>query len=540
MSKKNGKEGLAPNSKEAIDPYQQQLEKGMALEAAGSYRNAAEIYHEIISKVPLHPQANVRMAALCSKYGTETDAEPHWQRAIEGDPENHRIRFGYGMCLYKLQKFAAAVDQYEQVLKILQADAIQLPAEEEALICQHLALALGRMDRYEEMEEYLEKAIKLFPGFAHAHDSLGYLRSLTGDSQGAIKHYRLAIEADPKLGSAHRSLANEKLHTEVDAEIESMEKLFEAGGVEPAVQMQLAFGLGKAYEDLGDYEKSFSYLKKGNDIHQDLVPYDVENEIKAISLLKEIYDPEAMADASAFKNPLVPVFIVGMPRTGSSLLEQIIASHSDAEGIGESVLLPQVCRQGVKDFPSGLKQYGPIAWRRNGESYLHSAQKIIDGQHFVVDKLLGNYRFLGVIRMMLPQAKIIHCVRDPMDVCLSAYKNIFESNAAQFSYDLAGFGKVYRHYELAMKHWEALMPGWMLKVQYEELITDPENQVRRILDYLGLPFENECLKYYESRRAVKTVSMSQVRKPIYKTSIKKWQNYEKQLQPFKHALSGGE
>jgi hypothetical protein len=338
----------------------------------------------------------------------------------------------------------------------------------------------------------------------------------------------------------HRDLAFLKKHTEVDADIEAMETLYKSGRVEGQPAVFLAFGLGKAYEDLQQHQKAFGFWREGNRRARQLSPYRVDWDLAYSKSMRKTFTRAYLrAEASDYTTEINPIFIVSMPRSGSSLVEQILACHPAIYGGGELNTLPDLCKHAVARCPDDLGQLKQADWRRLGGEYLAQVTGRMEGEICVTDKLPANYLHIGMIRMMFPNAKVIHCARDPMDTALSCFKNNFQPGLVPYTYDLKDLGIIYRDYEKCMAYWHKVLPGWVYDIQYEELTADPEPQIRRLLEYLGLPFEEACLSFHRSERVMRTASTDQVREPIHQRSINKWKNYAKELQPFKKARRGG-
>jgi hypothetical protein len=296
------------------------------------------------------------------------------------------------------------------------------------------------------------------------------------------------------------------------------------------------FALGKAREDVGRYDAAFTAYTEGNRLQHDRLPCDEARADEMLARLIAVFDRDLFAARRDVRGgDKTPIFIVGMPRSGTTLLEQILASHPAVHGAGELPDLNQVimnapARTGRR-FPDFVPDLQPEDFRRMGEDYAERLWRLAPGARHITDKMPANFFYIGMIRLMLPQAKIIHAMRDPMDSCFSNYARLF-NDTMEFAYDLGTLGRYYVRYIKLMQHWHAVLTaGSILDLRYEDLVADPAAQARRMLDYVGLPWDDNCLAFHRNQRHVKTASMAQVRKPIYQTSVARWRHFENHLQP---------
>src|SRR5690606_13874674 len=352
-----------------------------------------------------------------------------------------------------------------------------------------------------------------------------------------------SIELSTSTGEAYWSLANLKTFRFSDDDIAAMRARVVEGG-DPEDQAHLAFALGKALEDRGEYDESFAFYRRGNGIrgahHRFNSKINVFNTARQMKAL----DEEFFAARKGWGCPAPdPIFIVGLPRAGSTLLEQILASHSLVEGTAELPDIIAISRQlggATRKHPAGkspeiLPELSPDQVRELGESYLQTTRVQRSDKPFFIDKMPNNFQHIGLIHLILPNAKIIDARRHPMACCFSCYKQLF-ARGQTFTYDLVKLGYYYRDYVRLMDHWDEVLPGRIHRVQYEELVGDSEGEIRRLLKYCDLEFEEQCLRFYETKRAIRTPSAEQVRKPVYREGLEHWRNYEKHLEPLKKAL----
>jgi hypothetical protein len=372
----------------------------------------------------------------------------------------------------------------------------------------------------------------------------GHTLKTVGRVDDAIREYRTSIGLRPATGEAYWSLANLKTFRFETKDIEAMRAQIVPEGGDPEDQAHLAFALGKALEDQQAFDESFRYYAHGNAVRRQHHRYDakvnVVNTARQIRGLDRAFFAERQGWGCAAPDP---IFIVGLPRAGSTLLEQVLASHSKVEGTAELPDIIAISRKlGKKsrknpasDYPEILRTLSKQQVGELGESYMQTTRVQRRGAPFFIDKMPNNFQHIGLIHLILPNAKIIDARRHPMAGCFSCFKQLF-ARGQTFTYDLADLGRYYRDYVALMDHWDAVLRDRVHRVQYEEMVADSEGQIRRLLDYCGLEFEEQCLRFYETERAVRTPSSEQVRQPIYKEGLEQWRHYEKHLEPLKKAL----
>ncbi len=396
-----------------------------------------------------------------------------------------------------------------------------------------LANAYSHSGSVERSREAYERAVALDARLPGAQMGLGHVLKTLGDQSGALRAYRAAIAAKPDFGEVYWSMANLKVFRFEDAEIAAMEEQLARGSLTDSPEIHFRFALAKAYEDRGDYDRAWHYYDTGNRKQRPLVFHDpVAFETRHEEIV-EVFNREFLEQhAGKGYESAAPIFIVGLPRSGSTLIEQILASHSQVEGTEELPTLSRLAmsigryRRDQKQYPYTVRDLGAREFRAFGRQYIEEASKYrsTDRAHFT-DKLPNNFSHVGLIHLILPNAKIINARRHPFDSCLGAYKQLF-GKGQDFTYDMIELAVYYRKYHETMRHWHQALPGKVLDVHYEETVTDLETQVRRILAHCGLPFEENCVRFHETERAVKTASSEQVRQPIYTRALGYWRHYE--------------
>ena len=399
------------------------------------------------------------------------------------------------------------------------------------------------MGNYEEALAVYEQIVSRYKPPAKVIMSHGHALKTVGQQAKAIAAYEQAIAMEPTLGEAYWSLANLKTFRFSDEQIASMEAMLQSQQAKRADYYHLCFAMGKALEDREAFEKSFHFYDKGNQLKKKLEGYDREENHQNTQRQISCFNQQFITERPTGCPVADPVFIVGLPRSGSTLLEQILASHSLVDGTKE---LPDIIaltrrlgerkkKAQVSKYPEILAKLTPEQLTELGEEYLQRASIQRGSAPYFIDKMPNNFAHIGFIHSILPNAKIIDARRHPMDACFSGFKQLFASGQ-RFTYGLDDIGHYYRDYVELMDHWDTVLPGKVLRVHYEEVIADPEQQIRRLLEHCGLAFEESCLNFHQTDRAVRTASSEQVRQPIYKSSVEQWRHFSPYLGELKQAL----
>ena len=496
---------------------------------------AESIVRELLKKFPVDVNAIRVLADIGSKMGQLEDASHLLERCLELVPDFHAARHSYALILIRRQKPEAAIHEADKLLA-------QEPNNPNFLILK--ASILVRIGDQSGALEIYEKVLKNYPNQARAQMSYGHTLKTVGRLDESIEAYKKCIRLSPEVGEAYWSLANLKTFRFSDKDIENMRRQVTTEGGDADDQSHLAFALGKALEDRGGYDESFKFYRRGNGIrrieHRHNPKVNVMESVRQVRALPRAFFEQRRAWGCQAPDP---IFIVGLPRAGSTLLEQILASHSQVEGTSELQDIIGISRKlGGKSrenpsgkYPECLAEMTPEQFRELGESYLETTRIQRSDTPFFIDKMPNNFRHIGLIHLILPNSKIIDARRHPMGGCFSGFKQLF-AHGQTFTYGLEDIGKYYRDYVRLMDHWDAVLPGRVHRVQYEEMVADTETQIRALLDYCELEFEEQCLRFYETDRAVRTPSSEQVRKPIYKEGLEQWRNFEAHLDPLKEAL----
>ena len=476
------------------------------------------------------------LAEVAMRIGRDEDAKNLLERALELAPGFMSARYQLAVLLHRRNDPSGALAEVE---RLLAADPRNPGYRNLA------AVILSRVGEYERSSRMYADLLKEYPTNAKVWLSYGHVLKTEGRQDESIAAYRRAIARDPAFGEAYWSLANLKTFRFAEADLAAMRTGVEDTAVDEVNRVHLHFALGKAHEDAGDYAASFEHYVKGNALHRARNPYDANLNTKRAERLKAVFTRELFAARAGGGCPAEnPIFIVGMPRAGSTLLEQILSSHSAVEGTTELPEIITLARElraqsesdGIGAYADVLAAMSPQALRELGERYMERTRihRKTDRPHFI-DKMPNNFLHVAMIRLAPPHAKIIDARRHPLACCLSNFKQHY-ARGQRFSYDLADMGRYYRDYVLLMAHFDAALPDCIQRVFYERLVEDTETEVRRLLEYCGLPFEAGCLRFFENERPVRTASSEQVRQPIYRDGMDQWRHYDEWLGPLRAAL----
>jgi tetratricopeptide (TPR) repeat protein len=503
--------------------------------AEGETYRAEAVIRQFLQTQPNHVEGMRLLAHIGTKLDVLDDAEFLLESALEFDPQNRAVRYDYANVLLARHKHTQALEQARVLLA--------LEPENRAYRTIEANAAVGLGDHEVALGIYRE-LLDGAPQPADLHLSIAHALKTLGRQPEAIDAYRAAAVARPTFGDAYWSLANLKTYRFTDDEIARMREQESAAGVRTVDRFHLCFALGKAFEDRREYAESFAFYERGNALKKAESRYQPEVLERTCESMVEVCTRELFEKRSGWGCPAPdPIFIVGLPRAGSTLLEQILASHSKVEGTMELADIPRLVHRlnGRQDmgatprYPQVLTEVGAEDFRKFGEKYLADAQVFRSGKPFFIDKMPNNFRHVGLIHLILPNAKIIDARRDPMACCFSNFKQLFASGQ-EFTYSLEDIARYYRMYVRLMDHWDAVLPAKVLRVQHESVVDDLEGNVRRILDYCGLEFEPACLEFHKTERSVRTASSEQVRRPINREGVDQYRNFEPWLAPLRNAL----
>jgi tetratricopeptide (TPR) repeat protein len=504
---------------------------GNALSDLGRQDEAVACYRKAIALKPNYVDAHSNLGNALRILGEYKQAAASYRNAIKISPSFIEAHRGLGMAYASLRQWDGAIDSFRKVIK-------QNPRHAEAQ--NNLGNALKAKGEIMESMACYRSAISINPSYAEAYKNLGVALEHSGNLPEAEENYRKAIAIKSDFAEVYRHLSSVVRHTENDSDIQAMEHLYQDNSISDEQRMHLCFALGKAYEDLKEYTRSFELFSEANQIKRKTFDYSTRESERFFADIKHTFSPVFFSQhMNMGVSDETPIFILGMPRSGTTLVEHIIASHPQVYGAGElgymGELVKRLCPKGER-FPYITSDLDAASIAGVGDDYLKKLREHSSEDKFVTDKMPHNFLYVGLIKIALPNAKIIHCCREPLDTCLSIYKNYF-ADAHKYAYDLRELGEYYRLYADLMEYWRGTLPGVIYDIYYEELIADQEGQTRQLLEYCNLPWDEACLGFYRSGRNVQTASSAQVRQPIYSSSVKLSELYGDQLAVLKESLS---
>jgi tetratricopeptide (TPR) repeat protein len=495
---------------------------GSALWAQAKTDEAIDCYRRAIAADPAHALAHYNLGHAMFAGGDVPMAEQSLVRAIHLNPDFAEAH----VCLGNLHLGRGDLDLAEQHYQ----RALQIsPGNAQAH--NNLGNVLLAKMRLDEAEVASRRAIQIQPRSAEFHNNLGLILDHRGKTGEAISAFRKAVELRPDFAEAHFNLSQAKRFTPADPDLAALRTL-------PRNTACAHFALGKALDDVGDHQQAFEQFAAGNRQKRRSISYDESAIRREHHRIRSVFNAELFERHRGSGNPSdIPVFVLGMPRSGSTLVEQILASHSRVHGAGELTVLSDITRRLPSPCADGVALMSEVELAELATSYLQGLPPLPAGKLRITDKMPGNCVHAGLIHLMLPNARIIHTIRDPVDTCLSCFSKLFAAGA-QYSYDLRELGRYYCLYAQLMDHWRVVLPaGVMLDVSYEALVNDLEGQSRRMIEHCGLPWDERCLKFHENNRAIATPSRMNVREPIYRGSIGRWKHDAAQLRPLLEELA---
>ena len=511
-----------------LNPQRKQLALAAEHHKAGRHDEAEQAYRRLLKAFPNNVDAMRLLAAIVASRSDSEEPEALLRKAVSLAPDYALAFLDLGRIYQEQFRYAEALDCFQRVIRLQPASAKPQFA---------LASTLAPVGRTDDALAAYRRVLELQPNHAGALLGLGHTLKTLGRQDEAIKAYRECIRARPDNGESYWSLANLKTYRLTQDDIQAMRAALAQGDkLADQSTVNFLFALAKAHEDAGDFDAAWGYYSRGNAKQRMLEHYDpVQTEVMNDEII-EVFDQPFLEAGTGLGHPdRAPIFILGLPRSGSTLIEQILASHSQVEGTSELPYLGRVAtslnrnRADGINYPHAVRELRPSHLKALGQEYLERARphRRTDRPRFI-DKMPNNFPSIGFLHLVLPNARIIDARRYPLDSTLSCYRQLF-AKGQTFVYDLTDIGEYFLEYQRLMDHWQEVLPGCVLRVQYEDLVTDFDNQLRRLLDYCELPWEDECARFYETDRPVRTASSEQVRQPVYDKSIHFWRNYEAHL-----------
>jgi tetratricopeptide (TPR) repeat protein len=511
----------------ALPPEPALREAALALDQ-GRIEDAERGLRQYLQTSPGNPNALRMLAEVAIRANCFADAEGLLGECLEIAPQFVAARYRLATLLFRMNKPHRALEEIEHLLA----------GDPDNFECLSLkGVVLARMGNYAQSLPLHERLLREHPGKQGIWLNYAAELKAAGRGKDSIAAYRAAIARFPHLVEAYWSLGNNKTFRFEPAELDAMRAELAQPELSETDRCLLHFTLGKAAEDAKDYAPSFDHYAKANAIRRAQTSYDADESTGLFARIRAVFTPEFLKERAGHGAQAAdPIFIVGLPRSGSTLIEQILSSHSQVEATMELLNVPMIIDGFEGPYPEMLLDLDGDVFEALGEEYIEETRPFRNlGRAFFIDKMPENFRHIGLIHLMLPNARIIDARRHPLACGISNFRQDFESDYA-FTYDLKSLGRYWRDYAELTAHWDRVLPGKVHRVFHETLISDPEAEIRRMLGYLGLPFEESCLRFYENDRPVLTASSEQVRQPIFKTQIEQWQNYEPWLGPLKQAL----
>ncbi|MFZ2541859.1 MAG: tetratricopeptide repeat protein [Gallionella sp.] len=505
------------------------IELGQLEDAVACLRRSVELKAD-------YADAHYNLGNALQELGQIHGAMTSYRRVLMLKPDSAEAHNNLGSALRELGQFDSAIASYHMALKI---------SPDSAIVHSNLGHALKDLGQLDDALASYHRALKTDPKFIGAMLGISYLCELNGDVKETEEVIRKILEIKPDNLEARYLLANIRKTQADDENLAALLTAEEAAQnsrlpVPYRTKVALHFALGKCFDDLGDHDRAFPHFIEGCKLKRATFNYDATRKTQLFNEVIRVFDHATIERLRSESNPSrVPIFVLGMPRSGTTLTEQIIASHPEVYGAGELPDMQNIANRdvaGAKGFPGNILAHDPASLTKWADDYVASLrQRAPDARH-ITDKLPGNFWFIGLIHVMLPKAKIIHVNRNPVDTCLSCFTKLFNSGHEQ-TYDMAELGRYYVDYARLMNHWRAVLPaGAFLDVQYEDIVADQEAQARHMIKFCNLEWNDACLDFHKSKRAVDTASMTQVRRPIYTSSVERWRPYEKYLGPLLEAL----
>ena len=501
----------------------------------GKYKKADHLCRDFLKNHPHHIEAMRLLAKIGKELHVYDDSEFLLESCLMFDKDNFDVALDYIDVLIKRQKYAKALEE---------AEKLYTKDKDNLRFMIAYAVTLQQTNKQEEALELYNKILNIDKKNPEILVSKGHLQKTFGDLKGSIDSYKKSYKIDQYYGDAYWSLANLKTYQFNDEEIMQLEKMTQDEFINDNEKIYMSFALGKAFEDRGEYDKSFTNYQNGNSLKKEFTKFDLKLFDEECKNQKEVCTLDLFdSKADWGLETKEPIFVLGLPRVGSTLIEQILASHSMVEATHE---LPNILalshklnlrkvQEKTSRYPEILLSLSAPQLKMIGEQYIKDAEIFRTNKPFFIDKMPNNFRHIGLIKLILPNAKIIDIRRNSMSACFSCYKQLF-AEGQEFTYDFGDLAGYYNNYVELMEHWNQVLPNQILSIKYEDLVNDFENSVNKILNYCNLDFEDECLSFYKNKRSVRTPSSEQVRQPIYKKGLDYWKNYDVYLGDLKRDL----
>ena len=523
---------------EAIKSYEQALSiepnyyevhnnLGSILSEIGETDEALNSYKEALSINPDFADAHNNIGVILQSLDQFDEAAESYEKAIIIDPEHAKAHNNLGNIFNECGQFAKAVNFYRQALNIN-------PNFED--VFYNLGSALYALGQNDDAINSYKNLLTINPDYADAHNNLGLILQELGQPDEAFNAYVNALVIEPDNAQFHQNLSTLKKYKEGDTQFAHMESLLSRSNLSQKDCISLSFALSKAYEDLGKVSELFKVLNEGNVLRKEELNYSIESDLNKHSIYRKLFKSAITKSSPYDSQTISPIFIVGMPRSGTSLVEQIISSHHKVHGAGELPTLDKLITPIFNEYLSNNNALSKKNFLSIRQGYLQHLSTLDISERIITNKMPTNFENIGFILKAFPEAKIIHLKRDPMAVCWSIYQRYFPSKNLGFPYDMEDLALFYNSYRALMEFWHELFPNQIYDISYEDLTANQEEETRKLLEYCGLDWDENCLNFYANKSAVKTASSLQVKEPMYQGSSEKWKKYQAELKPLINTL----
>ena len=513
-----------------MEKLKEQIQSAVNIYKSGNLQKAELFTKKLINDNPKLVFLYNLLGLILTDQKKDDEAMKCYESGIKIDPTYGMIYNNIAYLLYK-NKTANNLKKAESFYKkAIELDK-KIPEPH-----NNLGSLYDQLDKFNNAIECFKNAININPKFSYAHHNLGAVYVSIGKFNEAKKHFKESIKLNPNFTITHRSLSRITTYSENDEHFKELKKIYSNINIEDKEKrIEIGFALGKAYEDIKNFDKSFSHYKEANSLHRKKIDFSLNLEKEKFEEIKSTYNKKLF---DKYKNcgsaDPRPIFIIGMPRSGTTLIEQILSSHPKVFGADELEFIPNLIGKNYGDknlrlFFEGIIDYDKENFKKIGDEYIAKMKAISNNSARTTDKLPINFLYIGFIKLILPKSKIVHCYRDPKDNCLSIYKNYFSGKQIKFAYDISEIIEYYNFYNDLMNYWKNLLPNFIYNIKYESLISNTKSEIHSLLNNCDLDWNNDCLNFHNNKRRIKTASDVQARSKIYNSSIDSWKNYEKYL-----------
>ena len=516
-----------------MEKLKKQIQEAVDFFKSGKISKAQQLSKKLIITNPKVPFLYNLLGLISVKLEKIDIALKYYENGIKIDPNYPQIYNNIGILLFNY-KYSGNVEKIENFYKKSISLNQNLPETH-----NNLGSLYESINKFDKALDCFKRAITADNKFFHAYHNLGNIYTSMGNFDEAKRYLHKSIKINPYYTNSHRTLSRLIKYTNSEKHFDILKNLYKDENINNIDdKVNISFALGKAYEDIKDYDKSFFHYKNANQLHVKKDNFLIKNEIKKFERIKKTFNKEIYNKYVDCGNPEdSSIFILGMPRSGTTLVEQILSSHPKVFGADEQIIISNILKKNfgnndLRLFFSGVIDFDKSNFKEMGDDYIEQMKDISKNSEITTDKMTENFLCIGFIKLILPKSKIIHCYRNSKDNCLSIFKNHFPGGKIRYSYDLNQIIKYYNLYYDLMNYWNNLFPNFIFNIKYEDLITKPENQIRNLLRFCDLNWDDKCLNFHNNKRIIKTASDVQARNKIYMSSVNSWKRYEKYLKSY--------